>query len=135
MSKKKADKLKQDLEKVSHDWEELIGEETLSHNEEFLDQVAHDLISLNEDAKALESDEDFNESAEVITHLLETPWGAPFVSNLTLLDAALNYEDQDPLQSDLCHLMEDFTRYGHQFENQLFKIFEDILDDFEYQSF
>lgn len=134
-NKKQAQKLKKDLKEIHNDWKELYHQEDLAHDEEFLGKIAGDIISLDEDAHLLTEDEDFYETADLLTHLLETPWGAPFVSNTTLMDAALCYSHQDPKDCDLGHLMENFYRYGHQFENQLFKIFEDVLDDFEYQSF
>lgn len=134
-SDKKAKKLKKDLKNISEDWESLKEEKAHHYDEIFLDRLASDIITLNDDAHALEEDEEWSDTAHTVTHLLGTPWGAPFVSNLTLLDAALSYQSQDPEESDLGHMMEDFSRYGHQFENQLFKLFEDILDDFEYHTF
>ncbi|MDX8431688.1 MAG: hypothetical protein SNF33_07825 [Candidatus Algichlamydia australiensis] len=128
MSKKKKktttnQKLKEDLKKVREDWENLAAHEELAHDPEFLGTLANDIMTL-------ESDSSYNEEdGELIHHFISTPWGAPFASNLTLFDAALSLKHQEPENSDLSHLMEDFHRYGHQFEDQFLKIFEENLEE------
>jgi len=119
-------RVKKDLKKLHEDWEQLKGQEELSHDPQFLGTLAGDIITLESDSSGL--DEEF-ETAELAHHFVSTPWGAPFASNLTLFDAALSLQHQRAEDSDLAHLLEDFHLYSHQFENQFFKIFEDQLED------
>lgn len=122
-----ADKqVKEDLKKLQEDLEQLKVQEELSHDPQFLGTLAGDIINLEHDAAELE--EEF-ETAELAHHFVSTPWGAPFASNLTLFDAALSLQHQCPEDSDLAHILEDFHLYGHQFESQFFKIFEEQLED------
>ncbi|GAB5411732.1 MAG: hypothetical protein ChlgKO_08460 [Chlamydiales bacterium] len=118
--------VKEDIKKLSEDWEQLKAQEELSHDPQFLGTLAGDIINLESDC--LEFDEEY-EAAELAHHFVSTPWGAPFASNLTLFDAALSLQHQRAEDSDLAHLMEDFHLYGHQFENQFLKVFEEQLED------
>ena len=120
------ERVKKDLKKLSEDWNQVKGQEELARDPQFLGTLAGDIINLEHDS--LELDEEY-ETAELAHHFVSTPWGAPFASNLTLFDAALSLQHQRAEDSDLAHLMEDFHFYGHQFENQFFKIFEEQLED------
>lgn len=134
MAKKKKEtssnkQLKENLKKIQEDWEELSSHEELSHDPRFLGTLANDIIALEHDSADINEDEIQFEAAAMAHHFISTPWGAPFASNSTLLDAALSFQHQPAQESDLSHLMEDFHYYGHQFEHQMVKVFAELLED------
>ena len=123
-SKNRQKVLKDDLNHFENDWQKLVSEKKLAHNEEFLHKMADDIIKLNEDA--ILAEEYNSKVGHLIHHILITPFGAPFVCNKTLLEAALNYEYQTPIESDLCHIIDDFSKYSNVKNNELLSIFHHL---------
>ena len=121
-TKKKKDSLetlKKDLKKLTKDWERLIEEKKLATDSSFLKEMADDITNIEEDLSEFQS----SHTAKQIHKLLAAPWHAPFLEKETLLDAALSFKYQDPLDSDLCHIMNDVTRYEKEFEGEYLPIY------------
>lgn len=122
--------LKDDLQKLERDWEDLLTAKRALSDSRFLREMAHDIKQLNEDSSKAKTTL-FSKEAHLIQHILTTPWGAPFVSDKTLLEAAYAYDLQNPLQSDLSHLMDEFTIHSRAFHNQFITLFHAIAEDLE----
>ncbi len=119
---------KRDLTAIHHDWEELLAEESKAADHGFLKKVATDIQNLDQVALALKAVDTFKEDAELVHFLLSTPWGAPFVEETTLIEAAHAFSDDDP-HPDLKRLLFRFAQYGHQMETPLFEVFEEIATE------
>lgn len=122
--------LKQALSALHDDWNELIDSERVSHDPLFLRKVADDIKKLDQEAKEAAKTPELKDSAKLVHFALSTPWGAPFVGETTLLDAATTYKD-DSSNSSLQHLLTDFSHYAHAEQSPLQKVFEEILDELE----
>jgi len=121
-SKKKAkQKLKKDLKVFNSDWKTLTHKKKL--DKKYLKKMADDIKKLNNDLLVTKQDK----ISALIYHMLSTPIGAPFVSNKTLLDAALNFENQAPLHSDLSSLISNLSKYEKYFDDEIYKIFNSFL--------
>ncbi len=123
--------LKQDLGYLKEDWRALLKESTKASDPTFLKKVARDIKLLDQEAQSEESAKACPDEAHMIHYLLSTPWGAPFVGEKTLLEAAEDFEKHPSTDGALNHLMKDFSNYGKKFDFQLFRIFEDISEDLE----
>jgi hypothetical protein len=117
-------KLKKDLKTFNKDWKNLTHKKKLVKNKKYLKKMANDIIKLNNDLLINKDDK----VPSLIYHMLTTPIGAPFVSNKTLLNAALNYENQTPKYSDLQYLILNFYKYEHYFNDEIYKIFNAFLE-------
>lgn len=117
---------RKDLERIHADWESLQGNEAFQDDLPKLKQIARDLLKLEQDAKALMEQA---EKADEVHHLLTTPWGAPFVGEMTLLEAAKAFNGTP--DSPLFHLLRDFATFGPKFHSQIFDIFEEIHEDLD----
>lgn len=124
-------KLQKDVEKLEHDWEELLSKKKETKDKEFLEEMAEDIKNLNEDTYMAEGYEPLEPTVHMIHHMLTTPWGAPFVFDKTLLEAAVSFEYQEASHSDLSHLMDEFTEYSSLAHNQFLTVLGSISDDLE----
>jgi hypothetical protein len=132
MSKKKDDQaqiiqeLKNDLHQLNEDWQKLQKHHNVVNNQHFLRKMADDIQKVTNDAAVVEECDGCEDLALSLTYLLNTPWGAPFVGETTLAEAAEHFRDQEYQQSSLFHLMSGFAEYSDKFENQIIRAFEDI---------
>ncbi len=120
------DSVRQDLHTLNHDWHELLAEDHMINDANFLKKMATDIQQLNNDAMQIEHLEGCEDLAATITYLLNTPWGAPFVGETTLAEAADHFQENEPTKTELYYLMSGFSEYSHKFENQIIRAFEDI---------
>jgi hypothetical protein len=118
---------KKDLIAIHKDWERVQHHSTIISNLTFLKKFAQDIQHLDRDALALEHMEEVKEKAKLVHHILTTPWGAPFVGETTLLEAATNFE-QDQTNPSLKQLMIDFIQYGPETEPLILKVFDEISE-------
>ncbi len=128
-SKKAKSFLKKDIENLEQDLEDLLSKKKQADDLHFLGKIAQDIQNLGEDVNAFKSYEQLKPTTHLIQHMLTTPWGAPFVADSTLLEAALTFEHQDPLKSDLYHLMDEFTQYSSLSHNQFLTILSSLSDE------
>lgn len=129
MANAKYEKVKKDLKSFFDDWKILTKGD--SFESIYVEKMAADIINLYNDAKDLLKDSHLKEDAELVIHLLSTPWGAPFVSKSTLIEAAKKFDITSVENSDLLHLLKDFVNYTYIFNNQIYCILEDLQDDIE----
>jgi len=122
--------LKHDLSTLHDHWTKLIEQERVAHDPAFLKKVADDIRKLDQDAKKATSFEELEERAQLLHFALTTPWGAPFVGETTLLEAANTYTDDNP-NSSLQHLLADFAHYSQEEQAPLLKVFDEILEELE----
>jgi len=120
--------LKQDLDEIHKDWTHLFESKADLKNPKFLGKIAHDIVNLNQDAVEALHDEKLKEKAELVHFLLTTPWGAPFIGEATLLDAAKSYKEGES-DSALLHLMTGFMQHGSEQHTALFNFFDEISQD------
>lgn len=123
VSKKAKEKLKKDLKKFNIDLKKITHKKKLVKNKKYLKKMANDIKLLNDDLLINKEDK----IPSYIYHLITTPLGAPFVSNKTFLDAALNFENQTPLHSDLSLLVSNFSKYENYFHDEIYNIFNSYL--------
>jgi hypothetical protein len=93
----------------------------LSKDIKFLRKMAINIKQLHFDAKNAKKTAEWKHQATDIEHFLSTPIGAPFVSAITLTQAADNFSEQNPKESDLSILLEDFGKYGQHYATQLLR--------------
>lgn len=120
--------LKRDLSTLHDDWEQLIQQERMVHDPVFLKKVASDIQQLDQDAKEAARITELKERAQLIHFTLTTPWGAPFVGETTLLEAANTYSDNNP-NSSLQHLLTDFSHYSDEKHTPLLNVYNEILEE------
>jgi hypothetical protein len=120
--------LKRDLHEIHNDWEQIFASQTDLKDPAFLKKVAHDIVNLEKDSIEALQDEQLKEKAELVQFLLTTPWGAPFIGETTLLDAALSYQEGDQ-DSALMHLLNGFIHHGSGKQTALFNFFDEISQD------
>jgi len=119
--------LKEDLKEFSHDCENILHHHELIDNTDFLHKLSEDIKHLEDDTLFFRNDP----SAQMIHYYLSTPFGAPFISTKTLLEAASSYNKQDPLKSDLHELVDGMIHFGDQQKNPLILLFQSIEEYLE----
>lgn len=122
-NKKIKEKLKKDLKVFNSDWKKNMDEKNICKNKKYLKKISDDIKNLNNDL-LLTKHEGISDQ---IAHMLTTAIGAPFVADYTLLDAALNFENQTPDHSDLSELMSHVAKYEKYFDGEIYQIFESFL--------
>jgi hypothetical protein len=125
---KKAEKiLTQALKKLNNDLEKLIKKKKLANDQEFLNDLAHDIIELEEDVIACDEIEELADTTKALHRILEEPNSKNF-NKTSLLDAAISLKHQDPLSSDLSHWLKEFTHYSTEFDNEYLIVFWSLLE-------
>jgi len=119
--------LKKDLKEFSDDCENVLHHHELIDNTDFLQKFSNDIKHLEDDTLFFKKDP----SAQMIHYYLSTPFGAPFISTKTLLEAASSYSNQDPLRSDLHELIDGMIHFGDQQKNPLLLLFQSIEEYLE----
>jgi hypothetical protein len=114
--------LKKDLEEFTSDWLNLLYRNELSHDKSFLEKMSKDIQKLDEDALLTESD---FETSHLIHHALATPWGAPFVCEKSLLEAAMKFDPTDE-ENDLEEIANDFSKFSNSENNEVITIFQGL---------
>ena len=89
--------LKKDLYILRDDIQLIIDKNQLIDDQEFIKKFASDVRKLDRDSYFLKS----KENVSLIHYFLSTPIGAPFVSDCSLLEAAIMCKKQPPLNSFL----------------------------------
>ncbi len=89
--------LKKDLCILRDDIELVLKKKQLIEDQEFIKKFASDVRKLDQDSYYLKAYED----ASLIHYFLSTPVGAPFVSDCSLLEAAIMCKKQTPIHSSL----------------------------------
>lgn len=107
------------LQKLNRDFALLCEDKKKAADVRLMHRVALNIQHLYFDAKRLRDFSRYQETAEHILLTLTTPWGAPFVLETTLLDAAGSFGGQNPQYSDLHKWMKGISRYGHHFPKQI----------------
>lgn len=128
MNQKIAETLKADLLALHDDWEVLLRQDALLKDGKFLKKIATDILKLDTDATLAKKEKSLKEQAEVLHFALSTPWGAPFIGETTLLDAANTFREDHP-ETALMHLLSDFLKYGHKKKVPLFDVLEEISEE------
>lgn len=118
------------LQRVNQDLNRLLREQGIEQDARFLAKLARDILDLEMDAGKAYNLEGLEEQAGLIHHLLSTPWGAPFVEEAPLLEAASTFSPKDYRNSSLFHFAKDFARFGRRFDIQLTEVFLDLEKTF-----
>jgi len=124
------DKLRADLRALHDDWEMLLSQDTIANDPKFLEKIAADIQRLDTDATIALKATKLKEQAEVVHFALSTPWGAPFIGETTLIDAARSYDSKNS-DSPLKHLLSAFIQYGHRKKVPLFHVLDEITDELD----
>lgn len=120
-------KLKEDLDSINKQLQDLFKDHSLSKNEKFLNKFSKNITNLHEDYILVKKDPKLTESMDLLHYLLTTPWGAPFVADTTLLEAAITYKYQEPTKSDLYQLLKGFLKYSTYEDNEFISVFHELI--------
>lgn len=102
------DPLEAHLSQLQRDFSALFEEKNLAKDAQFLRRVAITIKHLHYDAMR-------NPMSDEVLGFLTTPLGDFQVSEMTLLDAADSYSEQDPKHSDLSELLAEIATFGPLF--------------------
>jgi hypothetical protein len=122
--------LKEDIQKLSDDWDDIMESKKLVKDSDFLSQLAEDIRGLDDDIVQLEEFDDMKDLTQSLQDILEKPSHNNF-TNTSLIDAAISFQYQDPLNSDLCHLMNNFSHYSTEFDNDYLTVFWSLMEKLE----
>lgn len=122
-------KLDNDLLAIHEDWKRAASEQDIAENREFLMQFALNIILLHHDANLACESELHHDKGELIAHLLSTPWGAPFISDQTLIEAAQRYRVREGNSSEFPQIVKTFVRFEKEFSTQVFDILDRMCSD------
>lgn len=128
MKQQLIDKLRTNLLNLHDDWNRLLAEDALLNDPAFLEKIAVDIQQLDIDATIAVEHDKLKEQAEVVHFALSSPWGAPFIGETTLLEAAKNYKAEKE-ETALKHLLADFAKYGHKKNVPLFSVLDEIAEE------
>lgn len=92
-------------------------------------QKLSEVIQDVEAESTLASSKKYKKACDLIHHLLYTPWGAPFVTERSLLESAQTYKFQNHFESDLYLFIKRFLDHSEESESQIFKSIELIIND------
>lgn len=104
------ERLKKDLFILRDDIELITKKHNLVDDQRFIQKIAHDIRKIDEDSFYLKD----NEKAQLIHYLLSSPVGAPFVTPISLLEAAKTLKRETPLESRLHHYLENLLKYSDE---------------------
>ncbi len=107
------------LKVLNRDFTQLFSDKKDPTDVRLMHRIALNVQHLYFDAKQLKKSEKYRAEAEHILVTLTTPWGAPFVLETTLLDAATSLDVQNPKYSDMHKWLSGISRYGHHFPDQI----------------
>lgn len=115
--------LKKDLYILRDDIELILKKNQLIEDQEFIKKFASDVRKLDRDSYFLKSHEDVS----LIHYFLSTPVGAPFVSDCSLLEAAIMCKKQIPLNSSLHDYLQHLVQYTEKDDVPLLLWVENIV--------
>ena len=124
--KKELKKLESDLARLAKHWEEVVHDHNLLQQKEFLTDVAKDITDIEKDLGGAIHVQPLGEGVELINYLLNTTWGAPFVFNTPLLEAAQSYNPKHFRDSQLRAILSEFVEYHEELDEQLFACLEEV---------
>lgn len=138
MNKKKKLLKKRKIEKkvISHlnqfirEWKRVFANEKVAEDPAFLETLAENIKNLDEDAKSLEKTTEMQPIGQLIHDILTKQWGVSCDLNPSLLEASLNFSPSSAQNSDLSRLIENFSQYSSQIDNEflaLFGLFSEII--------
>jgi len=122
-------KLKEDLIAIHSDWQQAAHDKNIRNDPAFLQKFAEDVLILDKDALSAKKVAPCKDKASLVHHLLSTPWGAPFISDMTLLEAAQTYQSNPTIPGPFNLMVENFARYESEFKSQIFDIFDDLSEE------
>ncbi len=115
--KLKEDKLKKGLKRLIDHWEKFLAAKKGRKNKEYLLQIARDIKELEKESSLSLEMPDLYPASYLIHHFLISPYGSAYMTNRSLLDAALDFSEaggeetsllsEKAKESDLSHLLEE----------------------------
>ena len=110
-------------------WEKREGPPLTIKEKTYLQDLSTSILTLDRHAEELTSDRLLGESASLIHYLLQTPWGAPFVGESTLLEAAKIFPDEKFDESTLSHVLTQFEEYKERVQMPLMQSLHQIQQE------
>ncbi|MBI5273465.1 MAG: hypothetical protein HY860_00235 [Chlamydiales bacterium] len=115
---------KHHLHDFHQSWDELSKKKSLLNNHEFMLKVAKEIQIIHDDIMKDDISCDIKDSALLLDYIMGSPWGAPFVFDKPLLEAAKSYIASN--EEDFPHLMTEFLNYKEEINKQFFDGIEEI---------
>ena len=125
----KIEDLKKDLTEFTTSWDRAQQNGILIDQKKFLDGLAEKILRLDRHAKEVGEIPEWKEFASQVHFILHTPWGAPIVSDRTLLQAAITYPDEVPESSSLSYLLHKVEHCGKTSEFPILKQLHSLLEE------
>ena len=97
-------------------------------SKETLSTLASIIQDLDIESQMGQKDKLHKGTCELIHHLLFTPWGAPFVMQTSLLEAAQSFKFQQLNKSELYLILQDIIKYPDASEKQIFETLDDAIE-------
>ncbi|MCF7806489.1 MAG: hypothetical protein K9M13_02450 [Simkaniaceae bacterium] len=119
--------MKTHLESIRNALHRIHTDHVLIEDTNTLQKLASVVQDLEIESQINVKDKKYKESCEIIHHLLFTPWGAPFVMDASLLEAAQIYKFQEHQASDLYKIVKNFVEHSEMSESQIFKALDDAI--------
>lgn len=117
-------RLQKDLHSFHESWEMISNKEELIEDVDVLTKIAEEIQTLHQDILHLTSNDAVKENSEIIDYMLQSPWGAPFVYQKPLLDAAASFKHAKT--QDLHNLLHEFLQYKQEINEQLFDWIQEV---------
>lgn len=117
----KLQELKVDLLHFLREAQRVFDSPGLLESPFFLEQMAEIILSLDLHAEEIQFLNGPQEEAELIHFILNSPWGAPFVMERSLVEAAKIYPDEEPSFSSLKTILKLFITHSRFEESPLFE--------------
>lgn len=111
-NQQKMKELEKDLSCFVKNWKKIKKESSLYNEKAFLDEIAQNILDLHRHAKEASSINLWKSGSDLILYILQTPWGAPFISEISLLEAATIYSDEKSKESRLRTFLKDISKYA-----------------------
>lgn len=117
-------KILHNLRELASDWKKLFSKKKVAKQKRFLKKMAGEIKELENLSAIAEQFPQTEKTGLIIHDLLTTPWGIPINYDISLLEAALEF-DQSKLFK-FSHLLEDFAKYSSLVENDILKMIGEL---------
>ncbi|MDN3505535.1 MAG: hypothetical protein P0S95_08170 [Rhabdochlamydiaceae bacterium] len=120
--------MKNQLTSIREMFHSIKSNPTSIDSPENLSSLASTIKDLDIESQMGQKDKSFKMTCELIHHLLCTPWGAPFVMQTSLLEAAQSFKFQEHSKSELYTILRDIIKHTDASEKQIFETIDDAIE-------
>lgn len=100
-----------DIHQIIEDWQKILLDTNLVDDSQYLSSISNHILTLDKHLELSAHTKYLKKEVDLLYSLLHNPWGAPFVSDVTLFEAAMMFSEQSPLKSHLRTLLKKIQFY------------------------